>query len=82
MILYDGILPKLLDIDEILLEFEDVLLIHGDDLDRIYFFRFLVLAPMHACVSALADHLQQNVFLVEGVQVVAILFLILIRVFA
>ena len=82
MILDDGILPQLLDIDEILLQFEDVLLVHGDDLDCVYFFRFFVLASVHTCVGALADHLEKDVFFVEGVQIIAILFLILIRVFA
>lgn len=82
VILDDGILPKLLDIDKILLKFKDVLLIHRDDLDCVYFFRFFVLASVHTCVSALADHLEKYVFFVEGVQIIAILFLILIGVFA
>lgn len=78
VILDDGILSKLFDIDEILLEFKDMLLVHGDDLDCVYFFRFLVLASMHTCVCALADHLQKDVFFIEGVEIVAIFLLILV----
>jgi hypothetical protein len=41
MIFDDGGVAELFDVKKVLLEFEDVLIVHGDDLNCVYFLRFL-----------------------------------------
>jgi hypothetical protein len=41
MIFDDRGVTELFDVKKVLLEFEDVLIVHGDDLNCVYFLRFL-----------------------------------------
>lgn len=80
VVLDDGGVAQVPDVDEVLLELKDVLLVHRDDLHSVYFLRLLVFATVHPRVGALSDHLQQYVLLVECVQSAPLLLLVLVRV--
>ena len=80
MVFDDGLIPQLLDAQEVALQLEDVLLVHRYDLHRVQFLRLLVLALIDSGVGSLADQLLQPVLLVEGVDVALLLLLVLVRV--
>ena len=80
MVFDDGLVPQLLDAQEVALQLQDVLLVHRDDLHRVQFLRLLVLALIDSGVRSLADQLLQPVFLIEGVDVALVLLLVLVRV--
>jgi|688.fasta_scaffold1462112_1 hypothetical protein len=76
----DAGVSQLFDAEEVLLEFEDVLLVHGDHLNCVHFLGLSILAAVHPRVGPFPDHLQQHVLLVETVHVAPLLLLVLVRV--
>lgn len=80
MVFDDTGMPQLFDAEKVLLEFENVLLVHGNHLNCVYFLRLSILTSMHTRVCPLPDHLQQHVLLVETVDITPLLLLVLIRV--
>ncbi len=80
MVADDGGMTQLLDAQEVLLQLQDVLLVHTDYLHRIDLTRLAIFAPVDACIGALPNHLQQSVLVVEAVDVAAVLLFILVRI--
>lgn len=74
----DAGVSQIFDVDEVALEFEDVLGLHGYFFDCVDFIGFEVLASMDDGVGSFPYFREQLVFGEEGVEVVAFLFLVLV----